>query len=331
MKMNSKRDKTPYWHVEAGAYFRLLFSPGYTIVDITLLLAGVICAIGAGIPFPLLAILFGQLIDNVNSASCKSETSSSNASLSDAVEQKVLYVIYVTIASWCFIYIHVSCWTMFGERLVRRLREKYLRSLLRQELAFFDNCPAGHVSSTLSTDLEQIQTGTSEKVGICIASISYFVAAYVVAFTKVPRLAGILVSLVPAYLLMSLGGSYFIKRSTTRVSAQLSSVTSIVSESLSKLGVVHAFGAETRIRQQLTKHLMIARKESIKKSIAAAVQLGLLYFIAYSTNALAYWQGSRVIASAVDSNGDTNVGAVYTVIFLLIDGMGVPRFEHTGH
>lgn len=39
------------------AYFRLLFSEGYTSWDVLLLLGGIVGSIAAGIPFPLLGIL----------------------------------------------------------------------------------------------------------------------------------------------------------------------------------------------------------------------------------------------------------------------------------
>lgn len=317
-----EKPKQP-WHREATTWFRLLLSPGYTIWDVLLLIGGVIGSIAAGVPFPLLGILFGQLIDDLNSADCaQSDATTSTGSLSDSVIQKVAYICYVTIANWCFIYIYTNCWTIFGERLVRRLRERYLRALLRQELAFFDQLPAGDVSSRLSVDLNSIQTGTSEKVGICIASVSYFVASYIVAFYKYAELAGILVSLVPAYFLMAFVGSYFIKRYSGRVSDQLALATSIASESLNKLTIVHAFGANARLEAKFAEYLGEARKQGFKKAITAGVQLGLLYFIAYSTNALAYWQGSEGIAQSVESgDGGSRVGAVYTVIFLLIDGM----------
>ncbi|GIZ44163.1 hypothetical protein CKM354_000736900 [Cercospora kikuchii] len=319
-KTEPEQPKEP-WYREATTWFRLLFSPGFTALDVFLLIGGIVGAIAAGVPFPLLGILFGQLINDLNSADCaQQDATASTGGLSDSVIQKVAYICYVTIANWCFIYIYTNCWTIFGERLVRRLRERYLRALLRQELAFFDQLPAGDVSSRLSNDLNSIQTGTSEKVGIVIASVSYFVASYIVAFMKYAELAGILVSLVPAYFLMAFVGSYFIKRFTGRVSDQLALATSIASESLSKLTIVHAFGANARLEAKFTEYLGGVRKEGSKKAIAAAVQLGLLYFIAYSTNALAYWRGSEGIAESVeDGNGSSRIGAVYTVIFLLID------------
>ncbi|KAF2753106.1 ABC multidrug transporter SitT [Pseudovirgaria hyperparasitica] len=306
--------------IRFGGYLRLLTRAGPTTLDYLLLLGGVVFAIAAGVPFPLLGILFGQLVDDLNSSSCSDSQAGSNGQVSSAVTQKVLYVVYVTIANFCFIYIHTGCWSWFGERLVRRLRDEYFQSLLRQELAFFDERPAGDVSSRLTTDLDTIQAGTSEKVGIVIATVSYFVASYIVSFIKDSKLAGILVSLVPAYFLMTFIGTHFIKKYSGAVSTSIASATSIASESLSRISLVHAFNANSRLEANFLKHLSDAQKAGYKKAVTAATQLALLYFIAYSTNAVAYWQGSRTIAADVDENGtSSSVGAVYTVIFLLVD------------
>lgn len=221
-------------------------------------------------------------------------------------------------------YIHLVCWSMGGARLAQRLREQYFQNLLRQEPSFFDNLPSGEVSSRLNSDIQTIRSGTSEKVGICVSSVSFFVTAYVVAFIKDTKLAGILVSLLPAYFIMSIGGGWFIEKYSSRVSDCFAASSSIASEGLSNVAVVHAFNANERLEAKFTTHLRTARNEGMKKALATGIQAGLMYFIAYSANALAFWQGSRTIADSVantNANGGdgASVGSIFTVIFLLVD------------
>jgi ABC-type multidrug transport system fused ATPase/permease subunit len=302
------------------SYLQLLVYASPTWLDIALLVVGFITAIAAGVPFPLMGILFGQLIDDMNSATCSAEIGDAGA-YQAAVNDKVLKVVYISIGGFAAIYIYILSWSLIGQRLAQRIREKYFRSLLRQEVAFFDNLQAGEVSSRLNGDIQTIQTGTSEKVGICIASCSFFVTAYIVAFIKDTRLAGILVSLVPAFLLMSLGGGWFIQKYSGQMANFTASAASIASEALSHVYVVHAFGANERLEAKFAGNLMSAQKAGIKKAVAAACQSGLLYFIAYSANAVAYWQGSITISKAVASGDEnTSVGDTYTVIFILVDG-----------
>lgn len=277
-------------------------------------------------PFPLLGIIFGQLIDDFNSESCSASTSSTlrpavQASYQAEVNSKILYVLYLAIAQFGLMYIHLVCWSLGGARLAQRLREQYFRSLLRQEPSFFDDLPSGEVSSRLNGDIQNIRSGTSEKVGICISSVSFFVTAYVVAFIKDSKLAGILVSLLPAYFITSIGGGWFIEKYSGRVSDCFAAASSIASEGLSNVAVVHAFNANERLESKFTTHLRKARNEGLKKALATGIQAGLMYFIAYAANALAFWQGSHTIANSVANNGSgASVGSIFTVIFILVDG-----------
>ncbi|TGZ80675.1 multidrug resistance protein 1 [Ascodesmis nigricans] len=301
-------------------YFRLLLRTNPEPLDYLLIVVGTIVAIAAGAPFPLIGIVFGELVDDLNSTTCSEDLYPDTSWLRKGVNEKVLLIVYITIANFCTIYIHSACWSLVGERLVRRLREAYFKSLLRQEISYFDTLPAGEVSSRLAGDLEIIQTGTSEKVGIAISSLSYFIAAYIVAFIKDAKLAGALCSIFPAFLAMALIGGKFIKKYTARMSDHIAAATSIASESLSNMQIVHAFNASPKLEMMFASHLLKAQKDAMKKAIVTAAQLGCLYFIAYSANALAFWLGSRHIAEAVDGGGKgATVGAVYTVIFLLLD------------
>lgn len=60
------------------------------------------------------------------------------------------------------------CWTRTAERQASRMRMEYLRSVLRQEVGFFDNKDASsttfNVVSTMSMDAHLIQDVVAEKV-----------------------------------------------------------------------------------------------------------------------------------------------------------------------
>ncbi|KAI1778002.1 putative ABC multidrug transporter [Hypoxylon cercidicola] len=301
-------------------YFRLLTYAEPSKVDIALLIVGSISSIAAGIPFPLLGILFGQLLDDLNSATCAAEQAISPGEYQAQVNERVLLVMACALAQFALIYIYVVCWNLFGERLAHRLRERYFRSLLRQEVSFFDKMPAGEVSSRLSADINIIKSGTSEKVGVYMGSLAMFITSYIVAFIKYARLAGILVSLVPAFMLMSLVGGHFIGKYSGLASQHIADASSIALESLSNVMVVHAFRANGRLEKKFASKLAGAKKDGVKKAVATAIQSGLLYFIGFSASGLAYWQGSRTIADVVGGRAEgLTVGTTYTIIFLLVD------------
>jgi ATP-binding cassette subfamily B (MDR/TAP) protein 1 len=48
----------------------------------------------------------------------------------------------------------------------KRIREAYLRSVLRQNIGFFDTLGAGEVTTRITSDMHLIQEGISEKIPI---------------------------------------------------------------------------------------------------------------------------------------------------------------------
>ncbi|EXJ78802.1 hypothetical protein A1O1_09204 [Capronia coronata CBS 617.96] len=284
------------------------------------MLVGAVCAAASGVPFPLMAILFGELVNDLNGASCVVEEAGDAFAYESAIDDKVLELVYIAVAALVLIFIYVVCWSLLSQRLAHRLREQYFASLLRQDQAFIDQHQAGEVSSRLNGDIQAVQTGTCEKVGVFIASISFFVAAYVVAFIKEARLAGMLISLVPAFLIVAVVGGGFFQKYASQMSDATTAASSIASEALSHIAVVKAFGAAPRLEKKFSEYMTVSRSQGIRKGTVAAMQAGFLYFIAYSANALAFWQGSHMVADMLSGKGNgSTVGEVYTVVFVLVD------------
>lgn len=296
---------------------RLLLVANPTSFDILLLCVGTVAAIIGGLPFPLLGLLYGKLLDDLNTTCGDVDPET----LQQAVQQKVWYVFATAIASFISIYTYMGCWTLFGERLTYRIRYAYLRALLRQEPAYLDSLPPGEIAAHLDADVSAIQNGTSEKVGVYITSMSYFVTAYAVGFSQDAQLTLRMTVLVPLYFAMSTYGTKYTEKFTKLLEEGVNSATNIASECLSNITLIHAFGAADRFEGIYYTRLWNVRHAAAGKVLTTATQLGFLYFIAYASNALAMWQGSKQIADSV-SNPDVGIsfGNVYTVITILLDG-----------
>ena len=131
-----------------------------------------------------------------------------------------------------------------------------------------------------------------------------------------------LISIIPAFIITTTIGGKYVAKYTTVMSNHLADATGIVAESLGNMQVVLAFNAGHKLENIFAKQLELARDVGSKKAFASACQLGSMFFIGYAANALAFWQGSVHIANVTTGGGDTGgtVGAVYTVIFVLLDG-----------
>jgi len=62
--------------------------------------------------------------------------------------------------------LEVSCWIVTGERQASRIRNLYLKAILRQDMSFFDmeQTNTGEVVGRMSSDTILIQDAMGEKV-----------------------------------------------------------------------------------------------------------------------------------------------------------------------
>jgi len=114
-------------------------------------------------------------------------------------------------------YIYMNVWVHTAEATAKRIRERYLRAILRQDIAFFDKVGAGEVTTRIQTDtrtwfcpfLSQIevptayipdlvQQGISEKVPLVVGFLSAFVTGFVLAYIRNWRLALAMSSILPS-------------------------------------------------------------------------------------------------------------------------------------
>jgi ATP-binding cassette, subfamily B (MDR/TAP), member 1 len=115
------------------------------------------------------------------------------------------------VATFAYMYI----WVYTGEVNAKRLRERYLQSILRQDIAFFDNVGAGEVATRIQTDTRMssaclrlpiidasfpsdlVQQGISEKVALVVNFLAAFVCGFILAYVRSWRLALALSSILP--------------------------------------------------------------------------------------------------------------------------------------
>lgn len=137
------------------------------------------------------------------------------------------------------------------------------------------------LSSYIMVDVQTIQTGTSEKVGIFIQSISYFITAILVGLILNAKFTAILMcAVIPAILIVT----YICERLNRRFTKELSDVSSRGSELLSDIvrmvTVIQSFGISSLFRDKNREVLKSGRYFGVRRAFITATRLGCLFFLA---------------------------------------------------
>ena len=283
------------------SYFTLFRALDTTAEKLTIV-AGFILAIAAGVPLPIIGVIFSKIINN----------------FPPQEHELVIYLgelIGVGAAYFLVTTGYSIAWGMTGERISRKLRQALVHRLLGLNQEYFD-IKEPDVTNMLTEKIEAIQIGTSEKVGIFIQSISYFVAAFVVGFILNAKLTGILfAAVIPTMTAIVIFGSTVVAKYSKRASQGSEEASKLAESAIGAVKVVQAFGMANYLSIEHMKRLRSAAHYAIRKSSAAAVMLGGVYFTAYAANALAFYEGSKLTRG----KGSGEAGSVYAVVFLILD------------
>ncbi|CAI2166259.1 12008_t:CDS:10 [Funneliformis geosporum] len=266
----------------------------------------------AGATIPATTIIFGKMIDYF----AEYQTGKIEKSFFiNEVNRNALFFVYFAIIVFFATYIYMAAWVYTGERLTRQIRERYLRAVLRQNIAYFDKLGAGEVTTRITSDTHLIQDGISEKVSIAFSYVAQFVSAFVIAFTKSWKMTLVICVVIPLLSITTAILNKFTAKYMKRSLGYYSKSGTIAEEAISTIRTAVAFGIQSKLSKLYDSNLTLAKKEGIKRSILNGAGLGIVYFFIYSTYALAFWYGSTLILS-----GELTSGIVVNVFFAVLIG-----------
>ncbi|KAL3522614.1 hypothetical protein ACH5RR_015448 [Cinchona calisaya] len=275
-------------------------------VDILLMVFGSMCAIGNGLSQPIMAILFGGLVDTFNAAD--------HQHMIQEVLPVSFKMLYLAIGAGIAALLQVLCWTITGRRQATRLQDLYLKSLLRQEIAFFDTeMTMGQVIGMTSSDAIIIQEAISDKMGKSIQLMSTFLGGFLFAFARGWFLSLVLCSMIPSLVIVGGITTTIISKMSIHQQVASSEARDIVEETVGAIRTVSSLTAEKEAIVKYAKKLKRVHDFSMRQGLVSGVGLGIVSFIVFSGYGLAIWYGSKLILEK-----DYKGGQVISILIALV-------------
>ncbi|GAA99245.1 uncharacterized protein L969DRAFT_93707 [Mixia osmundae IAM 14324] len=300
--------------------------PGYFDVLATatrgewaLMFLGIVAAVVAGSLQPLQTLIFGNLTQvfvNYSLALASGEnTEAAKSQLFSIVSRDAGILVGIGAAAGITTFIYSATFVYTGEAITQRIREAYLRSVLRQNVAYFDSVGAGEVTTRIASDTHSIYEGISEKLPVTVQFLSTFVAAFIIAYIRSWKLALALTAIVPV--IMISGGIMVSLQSKYKaeISDRVGEGGTLAEEALSTARTAIAFNAQTRLVDMYDKISQRAAGLGVKSAKIFAFGLGVIYWSIYAAYGLAFYFGMLLVRT-----GDTSAGIVITVTFALLLG-----------
>ncbi|KAJ5641516.1 hypothetical protein N7490_005516 [Penicillium lividum] len=280
--------------------------------DLIIVTISALCAITAGIAHPLFALIFGSMSSKLSKAS---GGAMDKETFMRELNHNVLYYVYLGFGEFVTVYISMVGFMHTGEHITQQIREKYLEAILRQNIGYFDKQGTGEITTRITGDTNLIQEGISEKVGLTLTAISTFITAFIVAYCKYAKLAGICTSTVVAMVLLGSIGSRFIVKYSELSLQSYSAGGTVAEEVISSIRNATAFGTQDKLARQYEGHLKMAERWGIRMQTAVGLLVAVMFSIMFLNYGLGFWMGSQFLVK-----GEIDVGAVLTIVMAILTG-----------
>ncbi|XP_062217408.1 putative multidrug resistance protein [Phragmites australis] len=258
--------------------------------DVALMVLGLVGAIGDGMSTPLRLLIACRIANDLGSGPdlLQEFTSRINANVTN--------IVFLACASWVMAFLEGYCWARTAERQASRMRARYLRAVLRQDVEYFD-LKAGsssEVVTSVSNDSLVVQDALGEKVPNFVMNVAMFAGSYAVGFTLLWRLT--LVALPSVLLLVIPGFTYsrVITGLARRIREQYARPGAIAEQAVSSVRTAYSFVAERSTMARFSAALEKSARLGIKQGLTKGIALGSngIVFAIYAFN---IWYGSRLV------------------------------------
>ncbi|ORY00236.1 multidrug resistance protein [Clohesyomyces aquaticus] len=291
----------------ARAYLKLwsFASP----LDVILRTVAAIAALGSGTAEPLMAIIFGNLVDLFNG-----DPPLPPAEFRSKVNKNALYFIYLFIGKAVCVYIGATLFSVTASRMTARLRLRYLRTVLHQPISYFDRNAPGSIATSLANDTNIVQVALAEKLGIVCQVISMIVTSFVIAFIKNWKLTLVTATIVP-YMVITTGFFGALSTQTeAKSNAILEEAAGVAEEALSSILNITAMGAQDKLVRRFDGYLGRASKYLKRMGPLMAGIYGNMFLSMNAGYALALFYGVKLVSKGEVTSG----GTIVIVLFCMI-------------
>ncbi|GAB0100061.1 multidrug resistance protein 1-like [Sergentomyia squamirostris] len=246
-----------------------------SLKDWKFLIVGSLCSILVGAAFPLNGILYAILFDAFQQINY-------DEMFRIATKSVLLLVGLALVAAIAAI----GQFYMFGRagvRLTTYLRNKCFRTMLKQDMSWFDapENSVGALTFQLSADCASVQGAVGLRLmGILQASSSVLVA-FIIGLVLAWKLVLIASLVVPFLVLVTYFESHYSKSSAVNERKAMEKASNIALEAITNIRTVASLGQEKYVLERFSQEIEFAEREAIKGSRFRGLAISL-YISVYS-------------------------------------------------
>ena len=204
--------------------------------------------------------------------------------------------------------------SLAGERGVRRVREHLFRSLLSQEVAFFDESRTGDLVSRIGADSASLQGLLSAYLSMALRHAVTAIGALALLLVTSVRLTAVMLLVVPPVAIGAVVYGRRVRALSRRYQDALAEASHVAEEAFSSIRTVRAHVAEEIEVGRFGDATGLAYAAARRRALAAGTFVGATSAGVYAAAAAVLGYGGALVARRELSPGALTAFLVYTLL-----------------
>ena len=259
----------------------------------------------------LFPLFLGKMIDAVSPGTANSVLSSTAGALKGFSLKNIHWTLNTTLLlifiqltiQTIFSYMRVYLLTEVGERSLADMRRDVYSKLLSMPMSFFSEKRVGELSNRISSDLSQIQDAISFTLAEFLRGIFTLIIGLVFIFLISPRLALVMLSVVPVIAVLAVVFGKRIRARARKAQDQLAESGTIVQETFHGISVVKAFTTEFYEIGRYVKSVFAVVDTAISNARYRGAFVSFMIFSVFGAIAFVIWYGAGLIQAGQLTTG----------------------------
>ena len=201
-----------------------------------------------------------------------------------------------------------------GERVSADIRRAVFDRVLSLSPAFFETTRTGEILTRLTSDTTLIQTVVGSSISQWLRNALMFVGALAMLVASSPKLASIVLLLVPCVLVPIILFGRREKRLSRTAQDRIADVGAYAEETINAIRTVQAFTHEAVDRERFAGHVAAALGSAQKRIATRARLLTLVIALAFSAITGVLWIGGHEVLAGQMTPGDLTAFVLYAVL-----------------
>ncbi|XP_047156326.1 ABC transporter B family member 1 [Vigna umbellata] len=223
------------------------------------------------------------------------------------IEKYCYLLIGLSSAALLFNALQHSFWDIVGENLTKRVREKMLTAVLKNEMAWFDQeeNESARVAARLSLDANNVRSAIGDRISVIVQNTALMLVACTAGFVLQWRLALVLVAVFPVVVAATVLQKMFMTGFSGDLEAAHAKATQLAGEAIANVRTVAAFNSERKIVGLFTSNLETPLRRCFWKGQISGSGYGIAQFALYASYALGLWYASWLVKHGISDFSKT--------------------------